>query len=574
MSAGKKGSGTFFSVPTDNDSKLQIAREKTGWLERFNERVSESCSSILVKETRQALKSKQFLWTYFLLIACVGAWTLIGLAFSDIESEGGNAGAELLAGYFLILGFPLAIIIPFGAYRSLAKEYEDGTIHLISITTMQPYQIIVGKFGSAIFQMLVFLSVLAPCILLTYLLRGIALSQIVLGLSICAGSAICLTILGLFLGSAIRSRTLSIGISVLFVLLLGWLYFFWCVFAVEMLTDNGFFLNSTEFRIVTFGFSMFFGSLAVLLLVAAAAQISFASDNRSTNVRVAMVVQQVLFWAFLVLLMQLTWILDDLFWIMAMFAGHYWLIMGFLMVGESPKRSRRVQRTLPRSILARSLFSFLMPGPGRGFLFALTMMWSCGFVIGLLTHFQSEMVLDAHRETILNRGGFSAVRPLTNLTNLYGGIAVCCFYVSGFLSISFLLAKWRLHSTRYELPTGLGPAINLFVGCLLVAMFTIGSLILHFSLTSRRLRNDYLAIDVFNWYWTTYEFSETRGGSYMAWFGLLLLPGLLLIFTAVVVAARELLHRPIPVPERVMIDRRKPIVKLPAGESIDEILGL
>jgi hypothetical protein len=246
------------------------------------------------------------------------------------------------------------------------------------------------------------------------------------------------------------------------------------------------------------------------------------------------------------------------------------------MVGESPNLSRRVQRSLPRSILARSLFSFLMPGPGRGFLFALTMIWSCGLVIGLLTHFQPAMVLDFHHETLTSRGrlkggGFSS---LGRLISMYSGIAVCCFYVSGFLSISFLLAKWRLHSTRYELPTGLGPAINLFVGCLLVALSTIGSLIVHFSFASHGQRNDYLAIDVFNWYWTTFEVSEMRAGPTMGWFGLLLLPGLLLIFVAVVIAAREFLHRPIPVPERVMIDRQKPVVKLPVGESIDEILGL
>ena len=245
-------SASLGSKLADGDSKesnLIIAGEKTTALAKFNERLSEWCSSILVKETRQALKSRQFIWTYLALMICVGVWTVFGLASSRNQYD---AGRDLLAGFWVILGFPLALIIPFSAYRSLSREFEDGTINLISITTMKPYQIVTGKFGSAVLQMLTYLSVLAPCICFTYLLRGISISQIVLGLLICVGGSICLTVLGLFLAGVFRSRTLGVGVSVLFVLFLGWLYYGWCEIIYEIMRFSNGTTDEPEFWIVAY----------------------------------------------------------------------------------------------------------------------------------------------------------------------------------------------------------------------------------------------------------------------------------------------------------------------------------
>ena len=47
---------------------LRIAREKDNWLDRFLEKAGDSCSSIVVKETRQSIKSRQFVWTFFATI--------------------------------------------------------------------------------------------------------------------------------------------------------------------------------------------------------------------------------------------------------------------------------------------------------------------------------------------------------------------------------------------------------------------------------------------------------------------------------------------------------------------------
>ena len=49
-------------------------------LDQRLERAGERLNPILVKEARQALKSRQFLITFLLLLVCGWCWSLIGVA--------------------------------------------------------------------------------------------------------------------------------------------------------------------------------------------------------------------------------------------------------------------------------------------------------------------------------------------------------------------------------------------------------------------------------------------------------------------------------------------------------------
>jgi len=55
----------------------------------------------------------------------------------------------------------------------MASELEDGTFETLSLSTLSPGPILVGKLSDAALQLIVYLSVIAPCIALTYLLRGV-----------------------------------------------------------------------------------------------------------------------------------------------------------------------------------------------------------------------------------------------------------------------------------------------------------------------------------------------------------------------------------------------------------------
>ena len=60
-----------------------------------------------MKETRQALKSKQFTITFGLLLIAVWAWTILGVACIGPALWYGAEGRKMFYGYYLVLALPL-----------------------------------------------------------------------------------------------------------------------------------------------------------------------------------------------------------------------------------------------------------------------------------------------------------------------------------------------------------------------------------------------------------------------------------------------------------------------------------
>ena len=115
---------------------------------------------------------------------------------------------------------PLLIVVPYAAFRSLAGEREDGTFELLSITTLSARQIVLGKLGSAILQMMVYYSALAPCIAFTYLLRGIDIITIALLLAYSFMASLLLSVFGLAMATVTKARHWQVLLSVVFVMAL------------------------------------------------------------------------------------------------------------------------------------------------------------------------------------------------------------------------------------------------------------------------------------------------------------------------------------------------------------------
>src|SRR3954469_3974489 len=149
-------------------------------VERLLDGIGDRLNPILVKEARQAMKSRQFVVTFALLLIGGWAWTVLFIAAGIPAIYYSPVGPALLHGYFLVLSVPLLIVVPYAAFRSLAGEWEDGTFELLSITALSARQIVSGKLASAVLQMMVYYSALAPCIAFTYLLRGIDIVTVAL----------------------------------------------------------------------------------------------------------------------------------------------------------------------------------------------------------------------------------------------------------------------------------------------------------------------------------------------------------------------------------------------------------
>ncbi len=351
---------------------VDTARGRLGRIEAMLERWGERLNPILVKEARQAMKSRQFSITFALLLICGWGWSIIGVALTYPGIYYAPTGIFMLTGYYFILALPMLLVVPFSAFRSLASEREDGTYELLSISTLGARQMVTGKLGSAILQMLVYYSAIAPCIAFTYLLRGIDVISIGLLLFYTFCVSVILSAVGLVFAGLARSRQWQVLVSVVLLLGLAAVAWAWGIMVAVMLSEGIEQIpkDAAEFWWIQMMLLTAWATYVVLLVLAAAAQNSFPSDNRSTRIRIAMLTQTVLFvgWTAYGWVQYPYW---ELLTMAFIFAAAHWYVYGVLMSGESARLSPRVRRQLPMSFLGRVFLTWFNPGSGTGYVFAI-----------------------------------------------------------------------------------------------------------------------------------------------------------------------------------------------------------
>ncbi|MCA9122867.1 MAG: hypothetical protein KDB11_21925 [Planctomycetales bacterium] len=360
-------------APGDPSKLYDHPSRKGAWWQSFENAIElggERLNPILVKEARQALKSKQFVITFTLLLLAGWVWSMLGVALLSPGVYYAPGGRFMLCGYFIILAIPVLVIVPFSAFRSLAAEREDGTFELLSITALSSRQIVTGKLGSAMLQMLVYYSALAPCIAFTYLLRGIDIVTIVFLLFWTVVASILLSSIGLVVATITRARHWQVLLSVLLLVGLCLVTFLWTISFVSLITDaQATAFDDLDFWLVMAAIMTFCISHAVMFVLIAAAQISFASDNRSTKLRIMLLVQQTL-WIGWMLFFWIKFEEEEILYVLVSVAAIYWAFAGACLIGEAAILSPRVKRALPQSFLGRMAFTWFNPGSGTGYTFA------------------------------------------------------------------------------------------------------------------------------------------------------------------------------------------------------------
>ena len=195
---------------------------------------------------------------------------------------------RMFYGYYLILAFPLFLIVPYSAFRSLIAEREDNTFELVAITTLRPRQIVGGKLGSAVAQMVVYFSVVAPCLAFTYLLRGIDVFTICFILFYTLLASLGFSLCALLLATVAKERHWQVMVSVLIIVGLFYVFIGACSICHDLLRSTRSPFNDPDFWSWNFCLQMAFWSSFVLFYLAAAAQLTFTAENRSTPLRIAM----------------------------------------------------------------------------------------------------------------------------------------------------------------------------------------------------------------------------------------------------------------------------------------------
>ncbi len=513
---------------------------------------------ILVKETRQALKSKQFIWTFYLLILIVIIWTLLAIWSSMPNIYYESDGSVFLTGYLLILLIPAMIVIPQATFRSMASELDDGTYETLTLSLLRPWQVVFGKLTVAMLQLIIYLSILAPCIALTYLLQGVTLESIAAVLLILSTTSIALCTVAILLASLSRTRTLQVLFSVIMLglqlIVAGMtLSMIFSMLAIGTLGNQGW-------------TSVGLGTLAMaaygwLFMLCASSAIGMASENRSTPIRIA------LFAIGMVIPMCGGFLLvfysgqmgasngqyydygpdyGEMVALLANLTCVHWGIAGAWLMGESGVITHRARRTLPASFPARLFLTWFNPGAGPGYFFVVL-----SFIGPLVALITIPWILHRSMDSsnvVMHVGSMAYCAALTAYLALYLGC----------VRLLMLVVFRKRRSQRLLLAFG-----STFVLILFSIILSCSA-----SLYVGQYRDmEFLWFCFINPFWSLTEFfpysyqsstvgmSGINGGEkLMAWVWLMISSGIVFVINAIF-ASRDVMVTRIETPQRVLRER-------------------
>lgn len=512
------------------------------WLQRLDAaaiRTGDRLNPILVKETRQALKSRQFVVTFSVVLFAALGWTVIGSLSMMPQIYTTPSAPRMLIGYYVVLAVPMLLVVPLAAYRSLEGEIDDGTLELLSITTLSPWQIVLGKLSSAMLQMLLYFVALFPCVAYAYTLRGVDFPTTLFLLGSLSVVGVFLTIVGLFFAPLARSRTGRIStllITMLVLLLAQW------GLAVAVI---GVILEGNPLSVQDSFYAVLFGTVSMaaaghLLLTATAAQLTPASENRSTAIRVSLL----MFTAILVALAMVGWRLPlggdpvtATTWVISVgaFLGALWLFAGSLMAAESNVITPRIRRELPGSFLGRVTLTYLTPGPTTGLVLA-CVVGCC--LVGMFYRWMSEVLLDPSTPSYMI-GEWIAVRRTAVLVGIYA--------VAGLVAVRAVMVIIRINN-QPRVETGMAALAAVGVLSSLVP-YSVG---LHWN---DYRPYSYSAWQATNWAWSINEVYTGRRYSVGLTFGLAVAAAMGLA-CVILMSPKLVFPRRIATPRRVLEERR------------------
>ncbi len=529
----------------------RLVEGETNWDKRLIA-CSDWINPILVKETRQALKSKQFSWTLLLLTIVVLAWSILAIVGMIPSIYYNSNGAGMLIGYVIILIVPALIVIPQSAFRSMASELEDGTFETLSLSTLSPRHILVGKLSVAALQLVVYLSVIAPCIALTYLLRGVTLEVIAMTILVITSCSLALSVIAISVAAFSQTRMQQVFFSI--VLLAGQvLSAFWTGGVLIGIVNSG--VYGLVGWII---FGVFLLALVLygwLLLRCGACAIGVSSENRSTPIRIPLLVIGLVMSTmsgFMIASYGASTFMQQIIAVAVNFLFIHWGIAGSIMMGERGTIPARARRSLPSSLLGRVFLTWLNPGAGPGYIFILL-----SFVGSASTLAIAPWVL---------------LQP--NLRNIQFSLLIYIVAMTCYLALYLGLVRLACMLLLRHVLVG-----RLVMAFALTLVLIVLSVV--FTCSLNLAANDYQVLS-FDWYcfpnpfWTLLKLFPDNGSNWGTPEEMFAVVGLVLttlpvVFINILLTAKDVVLLRIETPERVRVERESRRIKEDKEKSEEEV---
>lgn len=157
--------------------------------------------AILVKEARQAVRSRFVVAVQFLFLAVLVAVLGMTLLRRDPGEMGRHAGRDIFVALNTLLHALCVVCVPLYVGVRLAFERNSSNVDLMFSTTLRPWSVVMGKMGAGLLVGLLAVSACAPFMVLCYFLRGMDVPSILFALALDLLFLWLATLLGVFVGA-------------------------------------------------------------------------------------------------------------------------------------------------------------------------------------------------------------------------------------------------------------------------------------------------------------------------------------------------------------------------------------
>jgi hypothetical protein len=340
-----------------------------------------------------------------------------------------------------------------------------------------------------------------------------------------------------------RVRHWQVLLSVVLVMALLVFTFVWDMSFMMLLSEGmPLPLDNTDFWISHLCGLSFYIPAVLLLLFIAAGQITFASENRSTPIRVLLLVPQALLVGWYVYLWRRVGYEAVLYWLICM-AAIYWTLVGTILTGETANLSPRALRRLPQSFLGRMLFTWFNPGSATGYVFV---------IVNLAAIIIVAFVVPATGPLPTGNaaGGMFRFKPLPELGDWLCASGCLLGYVAGYLGFTRLLIIGARRLTHVAMPAAFLCHFLVISGGILLPLFGQAA-VSHWNYSNF----NYSMLQLPNWAWTMEEVLRTGASGAGLGAVLIVAPVGALIFLAnFLLLSREVQHVRQAAPQRVVED--------------------
>src|SRR5688500_5250552 len=246
---------------------MSAAARLLHWLEAMSDRLS----PLVVKEGRQLVRGREFLLSF-------GSSLLVGLTLSAFGAASALSGSStsgrwtfgLLMGGLALLGLA---VVPLGAFSTLRQERLEQTLDLITLTSLTPRRIVIGKLLAQVVKLMILFAAIAPFIMMSFLLGGIDLATILVSLVVLFMASVWVSAFFLLVSATSQSRAVSALVfgSVAIVALFGVPFVRSLLFAMSrgaFVPGVAFMPVGVPWRMFAIMFSFWLASLVNLVLLA------------------------------------------------------------------------------------------------------------------------------------------------------------------------------------------------------------------------------------------------------------------------------------------------------------------